>query len=111
MIILDYSTDFVRVIIQMVFRFSLIPGILGSHDGPNDLCSAPDIDATSPFHRSLLRIDWAYFIFQSWSQYPSNFPKHVATHLTNSTSRVAWKHTSYLGRMSLPISLPDLVLG
>jgi len=73
----------------MVFRFSLIPGILGSHDGPNDLCSAPDIDATSPFHRSLLRVYWAYFIFQSWT----------------------WKHSSYLACMHFSVSLPGLVLG
>ena len=66
------ETNFVRVTLQMVFRFSLVPSVMGSHDGPTDLCPAPDVDTTSTFHGGLLWIDWAYSVFQSWSEHPSS---------------------------------------
>jgi hypothetical protein len=49
----------------MVSRFSFVPRIMGGHDGPNDLRTAPDIDTTSTFHGSLLWVYRAYSIFQS----------------------------------------------
>src|SRR4051794_26119040 len=58
----------------MVLGFSLIPSIMGGHDGSNDLCSAPDIDTASTFYGGILRIYRAYFILQSWSKHSSKVP-------------------------------------
>jgi len=69
------EADFWRVT-QLVFRFSLVPRILGSYDGPNDLCPAPDIDTTSAFHGGLLWVHCAYFIFLSWGKHSLN-PENI----------------------------------
>ena len=73
---------------QLVFRFSPVLGLMGSHDGPLGLRHPPNIDAAFAFHCRLLRIDCAYPLFKSWCKIlipyltfysPANLERHVAS--------------------------------
>jgi hypothetical protein len=48
----------------MVFRVSLVPSIMGCHDGTLELCLAPDVDTTSAFYGGLFWIYSSHTIFQ-----------------------------------------------
>merc|ERR1712072_252137 len=57
-----------------VFRVSLVPCFMGSHDGTLDIRLTPDVLTTTTIYRSLLRVDSTYAIFQSRSsKYYLNF--------------------------------------
>ena len=54
---------------QLVFRFSLVPSLMGSHDGPLGIRHPPNINAAFTFHCSLFRVDCANALFQSWCKH------------------------------------------
>lgn len=48
----------------MVFGVSLIPSIMGCHDGTLELCLAPDVDTTSAFYGGIFWIHSSDSVFQ-----------------------------------------------
>ena len=56
--------DSVRVT-KVVARVSFVPSIVGSYDGPVDICTASDVDTASAFHGRLFRVHRSHFVFQS----------------------------------------------
>jgi hypothetical protein len=56
----------------MVFGVSLVPSIMGCHDGTMELCLAPDVDTTSAFYGGLFWIYSSHSIFQSGRKCPTH---------------------------------------
>jgi hypothetical protein len=66
----------------MVPRLSLVPRIMGSHDGTLGVRLPPDVDTTPPLYRNLFWIDCLDAVFQPWCKHNLLLEEPLATLLT-----------------------------
>jgi hypothetical protein len=97
----------------MVSRFSLIPGIMGCHDGPVDLRATPDIDTTPPFHDGLLWLHCSDALLQCRCKLSPLKKRNLSLFhcLTNSLSRVASQHDLDFDISHITVGLLAVVSG
>jgi hypothetical protein len=63
---------------------------MGSYDGTNDICPAPDVDTTSTFHSSLFWVHCPNSVFQPRRQF---FPPYKTYYLNLLIKNpIAWKY-------------------
>lgn len=93
----------------MVFRVSLVPSIMGCHDGTMELCLAPDVDTTSAFYGGLFWIYSSHSIFQSGRKCPPTPWSLLGTPWLNWNQCKARKYYSHFDLIYYATCLLDMV--